>query len=561
MIRRTGRRSTIAWGTVVLALATASVIVAPVVSAAYLPTQATPEAAPSDESVAAPVVRPMVFPVIGEVSYHEDFGDSRGGGTRKHAGNDIGAPKHTPAVATTDGVITTVRHSNEGNAGNMVVLTDAEGWTYTYIHLNNDTPGTDDGVNDPAFAFGPNIEVGASVTAGDVIGWVGDSGNAENSGPHLHFEIRKPDGTPVSPFLSLQSAQNWNNSPYDFLCRGEVATFTYPVTSVAAATDAGLVELKPVTPWKPSDGDPADPSAPKPAPTTKPGPGAPTANGPSAGAPAIPTAPTTPPTGGTGSDPAPTLDDTSTTIPTTVVADVADAGFRAALGDIELDIVNLAGVSLTADGSGGVLLDRTGEVQEFGSVDYQGALDDAIVTSDATSITLTSTGEGYWVTDAQGGVHAFGDAPFLGSILLDPAGPALVDLLASPGDDGYLLLLSDGSIVAEGRAESAGDVTDLEAVGGVRAVSVTGTIGSYWILSADGRVFPFGDLEFTGSPPRGSACDWTAAVGVVSSADPSAIWMVADDLQLWPFGTATQSGPPRPAVDPLSITEAAGGAE
>ncbi|MGH8911797.1 MAG: S-layer homology domain-containing protein, partial [Acidimicrobiia bacterium] len=67
------------------------------------------------------------------------------------------------------------------------------------IHLNNDSPGTDDGL---AWGIAPGIERGVAVTAGQLIGWVGDSGNAEWSGSHLHFEIRV-EGAAVNSYPSL----------------------------------------------------------------------------------------------------------------------------------------------------------------------------------------------------------------------------------------------------------------------------------------------------------------------------------------------------------------------
>jgi len=94
-------------------------------------------------------------------------------------------------------------------------LRDADGYQYNYIHLNNDTPGTDDGVGGYSNAFGPGIAQGARVTRGQVVGYVGDSGNAENIGPHLHFEIRLPDGTAIDPYQSLLLAQGLKSgAPY-----------------------------------------------------------------------------------------------------------------------------------------------------------------------------------------------------------------------------------------------------------------------------------------------------------------------------------------------------------
>lgn len=116
------------------------------------------------------------------------------------------APKMTPLVATVDGRIKWLRWSNSANAGNMLALTDDDGWEYWYIHINNDTPGTDDGANRYDQAFADGIRAGQRVKAGEVIAWVGDSGNAEDSGAHLHFEMHAPDGRVINPFNSLARA-------------------------------------------------------------------------------------------------------------------------------------------------------------------------------------------------------------------------------------------------------------------------------------------------------------------------------------------------------------------
>lgn len=155
---------------------------------------------------AAPVPPPITFPVAGTATYIDSFGAPRSGG-RTHAGQDLMAPKMTKVVAAADGVVTFLRHDTTGLSGNMLTVTGTDGWRYTYIHLNNDTPGTDDGANRYHQAFGPGIARGVRVTAGQHLGYVGDSGNAEDTAPHLHFEMQAPNGTVVNPFAALSTAQ------------------------------------------------------------------------------------------------------------------------------------------------------------------------------------------------------------------------------------------------------------------------------------------------------------------------------------------------------------------
>ena len=168
----------------------------------------------ADELTTAPVpaedepavVRNIVFPVAGEPSFWDDWHAPRDNGERLHLGNDIAAPKLTPALAAVDGRVSRLSSDSEGRAGNYLVITDGEGWEYVYIHLNNDSPDTDNNINPQRWAIAPGIDVGTDVRAGRVIGFVGDSGNAETTEPHLHFEIRDPEGNHVDPHASLVKA-------------------------------------------------------------------------------------------------------------------------------------------------------------------------------------------------------------------------------------------------------------------------------------------------------------------------------------------------------------------
>ncbi|HUO86928.1 MAG TPA: M23 family metallopeptidase [Thermoanaerobaculia bacterium] len=150
----------------------------------------------------ADAVYPMVFPVAGDHVITDSFGDLRGGG-RSHTGVDIMAEKMVPVVAVADAEVGWVFAERGGNCCDVSLIHE-DGWRSRYIHLNNDTPGTDDG---RAVGIAPGVREGAKVIAGQVIGWVGDSGNAEATAPHLHFELRRPDGTPVDPYSSLLAAK------------------------------------------------------------------------------------------------------------------------------------------------------------------------------------------------------------------------------------------------------------------------------------------------------------------------------------------------------------------
>lgn len=147
--------------------------------------------------------RDIVFPVIGNSSYVNDYDAPRSNG--KHNAIDIIANKRQGVVSATDGVIERVWYP-QPSWGYHITIRDSDGYKYEYLHLNNDTPGTDDGRGGGMHAYAPDMVRGNTVKKGQLIGWVGDSGNAEDTVPHLHFEIIRPNGHPMNPYQSLRSA-------------------------------------------------------------------------------------------------------------------------------------------------------------------------------------------------------------------------------------------------------------------------------------------------------------------------------------------------------------------
>jgi hypothetical protein len=177
-----------------------------------------PPAQPPSVVVTPPAIngqlRPITFPVAGPVTYFDDFGACRDGCRRHHEGNDVIGDRLQPLLAMHDGIIDHL--VDHPTAGNGVVIRDSEGWEYNVYHVNNDTPGSDDGRDDGTWRYAEGIVPGATVHAGQLIGWMGDSGNAEGSVPHAHVEIRRPDGAAINPYWNLRYAQR------DVNCRIEL---------------------------------------------------------------------------------------------------------------------------------------------------------------------------------------------------------------------------------------------------------------------------------------------------------------------------------------------------
>ena len=133
------------------------------------------------------------------VEFSDTWGAGRSGG-RRHQGTDIMSPKGSWIVAVEDGIVERLDWNRL--SGWNIMIRHADAWTSHYLHLNNDTTGTDDGDGGPQAAFAKGLEVGSFVQAGEVIGFVGDSGNAEHTGSHTHFELHL-DGHKVNPYPYL----------------------------------------------------------------------------------------------------------------------------------------------------------------------------------------------------------------------------------------------------------------------------------------------------------------------------------------------------------------------
>jgi hypothetical protein len=194
-------------------------------------------------SAAKSVVPPLLFPVVGQVSYTNDFGQARAGG--KHQGNDLMGTKRAPVVAVEEGTVEF--WTTSANAGCMLYLHGVSGTMYEYIHLNNDlTNGNDNrGTCVAGVSYAPGLVDGQHVDAGQFIAYLGDSGDANGIASHLHFEVHPNGGKAVSPYPYLKKASQLlvpvppSGSPFTLKLTGTVVAaspteLTLTVTSLAA---------------------------------------------------------------------------------------------------------------------------------------------------------------------------------------------------------------------------------------------------------------------------------------------------------------------------------------
>jgi murein DD-endopeptidase MepM/ murein hydrolase activator NlpD len=138
------------------------------------------------------------LPLQGPCWYGDTWGDGRGGG-RRHEGADMFAMPGAYVYAVFDGVLSSRRWAGSGAiSGNAWTLTGDAGTRVFYAHLAD---------------FNPALGSGSRVAAGEIIGWVGGTGNA--TADHLHIEFRPGGGGPVNPYPILRAAGGCNRgTPY-----------------------------------------------------------------------------------------------------------------------------------------------------------------------------------------------------------------------------------------------------------------------------------------------------------------------------------------------------------
>ena len=166
----------------------------------------------------------FVFPVFGAVSFGDSFGAPRPNIVSGwHHGEDIFAPSGAPVLAVADGAVHQIGFIPIG--GYRLWLRDKAGNEFYYAHLS---------------AYSPLAVEGRQVKAGDVIGFVGATGDAEGGSPHLHFEIH--------PAAMLGLGYDGVVAPYPYLIawrRAEDVSFAAGRIYVPLGPGPGIPALPP----------------------------------------------------------------------------------------------------------------------------------------------------------------------------------------------------------------------------------------------------------------------------------------------------------------------------
>ena len=163
----------------------------------------TPPAVPAQQATTAPTPLgawqhpPLIVPAQGITrdKIVDTWGQSRANGARTHQATDIMAPGGTPVVAAAPGNVEKLFYSEGGGGITLYVRSPDRPWGYYYAHLQR---------------YAPGVVEGMPVRAGDLLGYVGDTGNAGTGNFHLHFAMAHMQpgdswwkGQPVNPYPLL----------------------------------------------------------------------------------------------------------------------------------------------------------------------------------------------------------------------------------------------------------------------------------------------------------------------------------------------------------------------
>ncbi len=178
----------------------------------------------------------LAFPVAERdmAAIRSGFGAARDGGRREHHGVDIFAPRGTPVLAATDGYVARVGTNRLG--GNVIWLRDeVHGQSLYYAHLDRHA-----------------VTRGARVRSGDTLGYVGNTGNARTTPPHLHFGIYIRGTGPVDPhfhiFEPLESPAIFAGLPDLIGHTSRVAPRPVTLRPYPTARSGGLTDATPGAP-------------------------------------------------------------------------------------------------------------------------------------------------------------------------------------------------------------------------------------------------------------------------------------------------------------------------
>ena len=230
------------------------------------------------------------------------------------------------------------------------------------------------------------------------------------------------------------------------------------------------------------------------------------------------------------------------------VSACGDSGDYGGLGAVHLNqpVLDMAA---TPDGQGYWLVAYDGGVFTFGDArpEPQNGAPNAPVSLGGQKLAApiwamapTRSGHGYLLVGTDGGVFTFGDARFYGSAAAFRPSTPVVAIAMTPDGGGYRVATANGTVFAFGDAQGAhAGIQTLGSAPIVAMASDPGTSQGYWLVDANGSVYPFGGAPALGGLPSGAHAP---VRGIASTPDGTGYWLVDANGTVYPFGGAPAGG-------------------
>lgn len=218
--------------------------------------------------------------------------------------------------------------------------------------------------------------------------------------------------------------------------------------------------------------------------------------------------------------------------------------------------------AFSPDGAGYWMAGADGGVFTYGNARFFGSAADQHLAYPVVGIAATPDGRGYWLIGRDGGVFAFGDAGYHGRVWFTgaPCAPppppgsatdcvipfgdqvstsAAVGIEATSDGAGYWIVTADGSVYTFGDAPFYGSMGGRHLDAPITGMGLTPDRHGYWLVGADGGVFSFGDARYAGSAV--GVGSWPV-VGIASTAEGHGYWLLASDGGVFTYGDAHFAG-------------------
>jgi hypothetical protein len=221
------------------------------------------------------------------------------------------------------------------------------------------------------------------------------------------------------------------------------------------------------------------------------------------------------------------------------------APFYGSLGDVRLN-KPIVGMAVTPDGRGYWLVASDGGVFNFGDAGFYGSLGNIRLNKPIVGMAATPDGKGYMLVASDGGIFPFGDAPFGGSLAAEDLTAPAVAVTLGRDNESYLITQSDGTVTAIGAGASSGggasSYGDRGVPAGTKIVGLTPTADGigYWLIGADGGVYPEGDATAYGSL-AGTHLN-KPIVAAATIVDGFGLWLASSDGGIFQRGYAGYYG-------------------